>query len=178
MFTVPNCLESSGIASIQLFIQVADCFPMFSHTTITIHYRVDLTRLIACFSVNINPLNQYGNRIMLDYLTATVLSEMVYDAICAGATVGVDMLKSIFQNWIVDDDQICKIAEKMEEAGINENLNPKAIERLINQHPDLVQLLAQIHPSSTVTQTSHIGNNINAATGSNVSVGDIHIYKN
>ena len=115
---------------------------------------------------------------MFDYLTSTVLSGTVYDAICTGATIGVDMLKSVLQDWIVDDGQICKIVEKMKEAGINEDLNPQAIERKINQHPDLVQLLAQIHPSSTVTQTSHIGNNINAGAGSNVSVGGIHIHKN
>ncbi len=71
---------------------------------------------------------------MFDYLTSTVLSGMVYDAICAGATIGVDMLKSVLQDWIVDDGQICKIVEKMKEAGINEDLNPQAIERKINQH--------------------------------------------
>lgn len=51
---------------------------------------------------------------MFDYLTSTVLSGMVYDAICAGATIGVDMLKSVLQDWIVDDGQICKIVEKNE----------------------------------------------------------------
>ncbi|WP_421180250.1 GapS6a family protein [Aeromonas enteropelogenes] len=117
----------------------------------------------------------------MDFLTATILSGLIYDGVKAGAAIGFDMLKSKLQGWIVDDVQIQTIVEQLKEAGIHEELAPHAIERRINEQQPLLRLLQEIKPSPSVTniyQSSNIGHNINSNGGGNISVGSIITNKN
>lgn len=112
----------------------------------------------------------------MDFMTATMLSGLIYDGVKAGATIGFDMLKSKLQGWIVDDFQIQKILEQLKEADINEDLAPHAIERRINEQQSLLRLLQEIKPLSTNTgihQSSNIGHNITSHGSGNISVGSI-----
>lgn len=112
----------------------------------------------------------------MDFMTATILSGLIYDGVKAGATIGYDMLKSKFQGWIIDDEQIQKIIEQLKEAGVDEDLAPHAIERKIKEHQPLIKLLQEIKPLPTTTrihQSSNIGHNINSHGSGNISVGSI-----
>lgn len=117
----------------------------------------------------------------MDFMTATILSGLIYDGVKAGATIGYDMLKSKLQGWIIDDEQIQIIIEQLKEAGIDEDLAPHAIERKIKEHQPLIELLKEIKPlqsNVSIHQSSNIGHNINSNGSGNISVGNIIINKN
>ena len=117
----------------------------------------------------------------MDFMTATILSGLIYDGVKAGATIGYDMLKSKLQGWIIDDEQIQIIIEQLREAGIDEDLAPHAIERKINEHPPLIDLLQQIKPlpgTASIHQSSNIGHNINSNGSGSISVGNIILKNN
>lgn len=112
----------------------------------------------------------------MEYLTATILSGLIYDGVKNGAIIGYELLKSRLQGWVVDDNQINKIVEQLEEAGVNEDLAPHAIKRKINEHQPLTELLQQIKASgnnSYVSQVSNVGHNINSNGNGNIHVGGI-----
>lgn len=117
----------------------------------------------------------------MDFLTATILSGLIYDGFKSGATIGCGLIKSKLQGWIVDDEQIEKIIEKLQEAGVNEDLAPHVIERKIKEHQPLIELLQEIRPlptTTTIQQSSNIGHNINVNGNGNVSIGNIIIDDN
>ncbi|WP_283629218.1 GapS6a family protein [Shewanella baltica] len=114
----------------------------------------------------------------MDFLTATILSGLIYDGVKGGAMIGFDLLKSKLQGWLIDDNQIQLLVEELKEAGINEDLAPHAIERKIQEHQPLTKLLKQIkaHENNNfVVQTSHIGHNVSNNGNSTISIGDIVI---
>ena len=116
----------------------------------------------------------------MENLTAAILSSLIYDGVKSGATIGYELLKSKLQDWLVDDKQINKIVEQLREAGVNEDLAPHAIERKIEEHQSLVDVLKNIKPSNgkcNVSQTSNIGHNINSKGNGSIHVGDIVINK-
>lgn len=112
----------------------------------------------------------------MDILSASILSGLIYDGVKGGAVIGFDMLKSKLKGWLLDDSQIEKITEYLQEAGVNEDLAPHAIERKIGEHQSLLELLSNIKTSENtvvVEQTSNIGHNINSMGSGNISVGNI-----
>jgi len=114
----------------------------------------------------------------MEYLTAAILSGLIYDGVRNGATIGYELLKSKLQGWIVDDNQLNKIVEQLKEAGVNDDLAPHAMERKINDHQQLIEMLQQIHIANGnhyVSQVSNIGNNINISGSSSVCIGDIKV---
>ena len=114
----------------------------------------------------------------MEYLTAAILSGLIYDGVKNGATIGYKLLKSKLQGWIVDDNQLNKIVEQLKEAGVNEDLAPHAMERKINDHQQLTEMLQQIHCAdnhSNVSQVSNIGHNINAGENATITIGDLKI---
>jgi hypothetical protein len=116
--------------------------------------------------------------VTMDFLTATTLSGLIYDGIKNGATISFKMLKSKLQDWIIDDSQIEIMLDKLKEAGINEDLAPHAIEKRINSHPSLLEMIEKIqHPGNInyTNQISNIGNNINGS--GHVTIGNITINK-
>ncbi|EJL6514227.1 MULTISPECIES: GapS6a family protein [Vibrio] len=116
----------------------------------------------------------------MDFLTATILSGLIYDGVKDGATIGFDLLKSKLQGWLIDDNQIQLLVEQLKDAGINEDLAPHAIERKIEEHQPLTKLLKQIKApehNNCVVQTSHIGHNVSNNGNGSISIGDIVITK-
>lgn len=114
----------------------------------------------------------------MDILTASILSGLIYDGVKSGAALGVEMLKSKLQGWIIDEDQINMMAERLKEAGINEDLAPHAIERKITESQPLLDLLQQIRASgdeTCVSQVSTVGHNIHSSGSGNISVGNISV---
>ncbi|MCC2606583.1 GapS6a family protein [Planctobacterium marinum] len=116
----------------------------------------------------------------MEFLTAAVLSGIIYDGIKAGATLSGDFLKTKLKNWLVSDEQITEMLKRLKEAGINGDLGEHAIERKINQSEDLLNLLRSIPASTTeikVSQSSEIGNNVYIQGNGNVTVGGITVNK-
>ncbi|MCU8039471.1 hypothetical protein L5M37_13440 [Shewanella sp. SM69] len=116
----------------------------------------------------------------MEYLTAAILSGLIYDGVKNGATIGYELLKSKLQGWIVDENQINRIVEQLKEAGVNEDLAPHAIERRISEHQPLTDLLKQIPifvNSPHISQISNVGHNINTNDNAQIHVGDIVVNK-
>ncbi|EKO3839026.1 GapS6a family protein [Vibrio hyugaensis] len=116
----------------------------------------------------------------MEYLTAAILSGLIYDGVKNGATISYELLKSKLQGWIVDDNQLNKIVEQLQEAGVNEDLAPHAMERKINDHQQLLEMLQQIQSTdsnSHVSQVSYIGHNVNTVGNATISIGDVTVNK-
>jgi hypothetical protein len=112
----------------------------------------------------------------MDYLTASILSGLLYDGAKHGATFTIDFLKSKLQGWLVDEDTIKKIVAELECAGVDEDLAPHAMERKIGKHAPLMELLREIKPNNEVTrQQSVVGHNVHSTGSSTVSIGNINI---
>ncbi|UXM81947.1 hypothetical protein N7V09_20210 [Shewanella seohaensis] len=85
----------------------------------------------------------------MEYLTAAILSGLIYDGVKNGATIGYELLKSKLQGWIVDEKQINRIVEQLKEAGVNEDLAPHSMERKISEHQPLTDLLKKYQAALT-----------------------------
>lgn len=111
----------------------------------------------------------------MDFLSATMLSGLIYDGVKEGATIGVDLLRRKLKNWLIDDSEIEKIAELLMDAGINEDLAPHAIERKITENQELNELVKNIKSAGdivTVTQSTTTGHNVYSSGNANVTIGD------
>lgn len=116
----------------------------------------------------------------MDFLTSAILSGLLYDGIKDGAVIGFELLKSKLQGWLIDDNQIKLMVEQLKEAGINEDLAPHAMERKIEAHKPLLDLLKQIKTAENnncVIQTSNIGHNVSNTGSGSVMIGGITVNK-
>lgn len=112
----------------------------------------------------------------MDVLSSSVLSGLIYDGLKLGATISFDFLKSKLQGWLIDDEQIIQLVDKLKSAGIHEDLAPHAIERKINENESLLCFIQDIHKSKesiNISQTSNVGHNIVSNSSGNITVGDI-----
>lgn len=112
----------------------------------------------------------------MEFLTATMLSGLIYDGVKEGASIGFDLLKRKLKNWLINDSEIEKIAELLIDAGINEGLAPHAIERKITEHQELNEFIKTIKNSGdvvNVTQSTNTGHNVYSSGSGNVSIGDV-----
>ncbi|AMM82859.1 MULTISPECIES: GapS6a family protein [Pasteurella] len=116
----------------------------------------------------------------MEYLTATILAGLLYDGFKNGSSICYKLLKSKLQGWIIDDNQLNKLVSELKKAGVNEDLASHVIERKINEHPQLTEILKNLKPSNNNTgthQISNIGHNINNHGNSSIFIGNITINK-
>ena len=116
----------------------------------------------------------------MEFLNAAILSGLIYDGVKTGVAFHYEVLKSKLQDWLIDDSQMQKIYEHLEEVGVNEELSQNAIEKRINSSQLLLELIGQVRLrdiNQIVSQTSMVGNNINMSGSGTVSIGNITTSK-
>lgn len=107
--------------------------------------------------------NAFNKEEFMTFLTSTIISGIVYDGLKTGTSLGADFLKDKLQNWLIDDAQLTRLADQIDEMVLNDDMSEKAITRQLDSNAAIVSLLQQVKPqvNTTITQThSGTGDNI------------------
>lgn len=98
-------------------------------------------------------------------IALNVASSFIFGVLQKSAKVTGNALKAAFRDWLIDDQTAEALAQKLDEAGINDDMSPKAIEKAIASSDGILPLLQKIQKASgntnNITQEhSGSGNNI------------------
>jgi hypothetical protein len=112
----------------------------------------------------------------MEFLSVSILSGLIYDGIKSGTNICVEMLKERLQGWLIDEEQVKRLVDQLNEAGVNEDLNLNAIQRKIEGNQNLLDFINNIQAlknDTLINQTSTVGHNVTSSGGGNVTVGGI-----
>jgi|GEM_PF-495629 hypothetical protein len=113
-----------------------------------------------------------GENIM-DFLTSTVLSGILYDGFKAGTILSASFLKDKLQGWLFDDVLVQQLADELKSLKL-EDLAEHAIERKINETPNVLNCMKEIKMEQTIGSVSQI----HSGTGDNVAGNKVIYNKN
>lgn len=98
----------------------------------------------------------------MDFLSATVLSGVVYDLIKFQVQISADTLKEKLKGWLINEAVAPALATELEKLKLNDEMSEKAIERKITESKDIQQILSNIMPNTTnVIIQNHSGSGDN-----------------
>ena len=118
-------------------------------------------------------LDNKGKRNMEAFLTATILSGVVYDIVKTSSKLTLDNFKTKVKGWLIDDTTAQKVVDEINQIDNIDELNETGIARRIEQNQDLMSLLKAIKIDQSLTQVTQI----HSGSGDNVA-GDKHVtYK-
>ena len=107
------------------------------------------------------------------FLTATILSGVVYDIVKTSAKLTLANFKTKVKGWLIDDTTAQKVVDEINQIDNIDELNETGIARRIEQNQDLMSLLKAIKIDQSLTQVTQI----HSGSGDNVA-GDKHVtYK-
>lgn len=86
----------------------------------------------------------FEKEFQMDFMTSSILSGVVYDVFNSGVKLTVQALKKPLQGWLIDEEIIAKLVDKISESGISEDMGQAAIQRRIDANDDLSTFLKQI----------------------------------
>lgn len=100
----------------------------------------------------------------MEFITAAILSGIVYDLLKSGMSTKADNLKSRFKDWVLEDSLALELENQIDKLDLNDEMSEAAIERKIKQNPQLLETMALIKKqdnSTTINQTHNgVGDNI------------------
>lgn len=97
----------------------------------------------------------------MEFITTTILSGVIYDILKRGVFLTKDVLANNLKKWLIDDATLEKLAIKLQELNLNDEMSEKAIEREINSSNQIKELLSKI-------STHNIDIQIHSGTGDNI----------
>ena len=97
----------------------------------------------------------------MEFITTTILSGVIYDILKRGVFLTKDVLANNLKKWLIDDATLEKLAIKLQELNLNDEMSEKAIEREINSSNQIKELLNKI-------STHNIDIQIHSGTGDNI----------
>lgn len=100
----------------------------------------------------------------MEFMTAALLSGVVYDALKSGALITTDILKNKLKDWIVDEGVILRIKEEIENLEINDEMSEKAIERKFERSYNIIDICRELKPASSKSSI----NQYHTGSGDNV----------
>lgn len=106
----------------------------------------------------------------MDYLTASIISGVIYDGIKSGVTISSNFLKIKLRNWLIDDDTAIKLEEGISDLNITEEHSELAIEKKILAHEKLNEVIKKIQKTNTINQKNKYGDNIIANEKSTIKI--------
>lgn len=108
----------------------------------------------------------------MNFLTASVLSGIVYDLLKRGLSLSLENLKSSLKKWFIDDDIIAKLSKELENINVTNRDSESVIEEKIKESKFLINFLSNMpqNPSYSVSQ-HHSG------SGDNISGHTVNIHK-
>lgn len=99
----------------------------------------------------------------MEFLSATILSGVVYDLIKHQVQVTAESLKEKLRDWVIDEAVAPALTIELEKLELNDEMSEKAIERQISESKDIQSILSNIVPNTTnvvIQQHSGTGDNI------------------
>lgn len=100
----------------------------------------------------------------MDFLSSTILSGFLYDMLKNRVAVSTENIKLKLKSWAVSELVAPTLSEEVNKLNLNNEMSESAIEKRINQSPNLMELLATIKSaenSATIIQNhSGSGDNI------------------
>ncbi|WP_421671451.1 GapS6a family protein [Rahnella sp. EDr1-12] len=105
-------------------------------------------------------------------LTTALLARAIYDLFVKGLSFTKDGIKNKLTEFITNDEHAEILAQKLEKLGLNEDMSEKAIEKELNNQPDIVEILKNIPETSksTINQT-HFGSGDNVGGNKIINPG-------
>lgn len=100
----------------------------------------------------------------MEFLTATILSGIVYDCISKGVKFCSKFIKNQFHEWLISDEIALLIENKINELNLDEDMSAKAIEKSINKDNELLSILQSVKPAESVISINQVHN----GTGHNI----------
>lgn len=99
----------------------------------------------------------------MEFITTTILSGVIYDIFKKGMSITKDVLANNLKKWLIDDATLEKLAIKLQELNLNDEMSEKAIEREINSSNQIKELLSKISAHNV-----DIDIQIHSGTGDNI----------
>ncbi|PXZ03713.1 hypothetical protein DKK70_15960 [Gilliamella apicola] len=99
----------------------------------------------------------------MEFITTTILSGVIYDILKRGVFLTKDVLANNLKKWLIDDATLEKLAIKLQELNLNDEMSEKAIEREINSSNQIKELLSKISAHNV-----DIDIQIHSGTGDNI----------
>lgn len=101
----------------------------------------------------------------MEYLTSTMLSGMTYDLIKRGLYISVDTLRNKLKDWLINDEDIKVLVERINSIDQLEDLNESAISRRLEDDSILQKTLVNIKQDNSISQVTqtHSGRGDNVA---------------
>lgn len=100
----------------------------------------------------------------MEFLSSVVLSGVLYDMLKHGVSLSSDAIKTKLKEWAIDELVAPALSKEISKLNLNDELSESAIEKRINQTPQLVEVISSIKNAKAVTiiTQSHSG------TGDNI----------
>lgn len=99
----------------------------------------------------------------MEAITTAILARGIYDLLQAGISFSKNAIKEKLKNLILDDDIVNSLSSKIESMSLDDEMSHKAIERRLNESPEVCELLKSIPAQSVVNinqQHSGSGDNV------------------
>lgn len=109
---------------------------------------------------------------MMDILTSTVLSGVLYDGFKNGIAITSDFLKNKLQGWFIDDALLKKLVESINALEL-QNYGEHIIEQKLNESDELQEMMQLIKPAQNTNIGSVTQNH--KGSGDNI-VGNKTVY--
>jgi len=99
----------------------------------------------------------------MEPITTAILARGIYDLLQAGFSFSKSTIKEKLRSFILDDETVDSLSEKIESMPLNDEMSPKAIERRFDESPAIKTLLNAMPAQSVVNinqQHSGSGDNV------------------
>lgn len=99
----------------------------------------------------------------MEAITTAILARGIYDLLQAGISFSKNTIKEKLKNLILDDEIVNSLSSKIESMQFDDEMSSKAIERRLNESPEINELLKSIPAQSVVNinqQHSGSGDNV------------------
>lgn len=106
----------------------------------------------------------------MDFITTGVIASTVYDVMKHGVKLSAGVLKERLSNWIKDDVVAEAVAAELDKLNINDELSEVAINRRLEQSPQISTLIQDINAKAAVIAPSTITNVTQTHSGSGDNV--------
>ena len=100
----------------------------------------------------------------MDFLTVTILSGILYDGFKDGASITTRFLKEKLQGWLFEDHNIELLTDELKALKLDD-LSEHAIERAINEKPNILDCLKEIKIDQNIGSVTQI----HSGSGDNIA---------
>lgn len=100
----------------------------------------------------------------MEFLSSVVLSGVLYDMLKHGVSLSSDAIKTKLKDWAIDEVVAPALSDEISKLNLTDELSESAIEKRINQAPQLVEIISSIKNVQAVT----IITQTHSGTGDNI----------